>query len=119
MKILQTYHCQDQIADYVTALIVNQQRKNPKGTMKLLLSIIDRRSRFTLKRFPDLFFEAVFQYQFIPGRKIIAPGHPAEQDTLKIRAMAAEELTREQFDQRANEKRSNDLLNEAKKLINQ
>ena len=117
LKILETYHCQDNVLQYVTGVIMNQEKAS-EGTSKVLISIIDCRDRFTIKRFPVLYFDAVFQYRFIPARKIVLPGETPGQDTLKIVAVAAEELTKEQFEQKAEEKKGSEMLHEAKNIIN-
>lgn len=117
VQILQAYHCQDKVVSFVTGIV--RRQKTSKGDIKVLLRIIDCRDRFVLRRFPDLFFEAEFEYVFIPGRKVIEPGQQLpEPDTLKLGARSAEELTREQFEQRTDEKASEALLDEARKIIN-
>ena len=116
VKVLQYYGCQDRVVDYVTGII--RQQKASEGIIKVLLSIIDCRPRLIIPRLPVLFFEAVFEYRFIKANLISKPDQPPEQDTLKIGAKAAEELTEEEFNKRAEEKKSNDLLNQALKIIN-
>ena len=115
MKILQDYHCQNQVAEYATKMI--WQLKVKSGILRTLLVINDSRDKFFINRFPAIYFDAAFEFRFIPEKKIIGPWEVHKQDTLKIRLLGGEQLTKEELDKRIDEHNAIVLVNNAKNII--
>lgn len=92
--------------------------KIESGQLRELLEVNDCRNPFFLHRFPTLYFEAAFDVRWIRATKIIKVGETPGQDRLAIGIIAAEELTKEEFEKRAEVQISQSLLNQAKEIIN-
>lgn len=116
MKILQTYHCQDKIVQVLTQISLRLRIES--GQLRELLEIADNRDRRILGRFPTKYFDAAFDVRWIRTTKVFKLGEQPGQDRLAIGILAAEELSREEFTQRLDNRASENLLNEANKLIN-
>lgn len=71
-----------------------------------------------LTRFPTLYFETAFDFRWTRASKIIKPGQQPEQDRLSIGAIAAEQMTRDVFITKIQEKDMEEILDRAKKIIN-
>lgn len=116
MAILQKYNVQKQVNDRLTGMILHEKKES--GQLRSLVHVIDNRGLFIIGKLPDLFFDAAFGYRWTRARKIIFPGQPPEQDKLSIRAIAAEQLTEEEFLSRIEEQSIKKLIDEAKDIIN-
>lgn len=116
MVILQHYNCLKAVNDKLTGMILHEKKES--GQIRSLVHVIDNRGVFIIGRLPDLYFDAAFDFRWLRGRKIVLPGQLPEQDRLSIGAIAAEQLTEEEFSSKIEEQTIGKLIDEAKKIIN-
>jgi hypothetical protein len=94
------------------------KEKRESGQIRRLILVVDNRGAFTIGKLPELYFDAAFDYRWIRGRKIVPARQPPEQDRLSIGAIAAEQLTKEEFSVKFEAQVLDQVLDEAKKIIN-
>jgi hypothetical protein len=117
IDILQKYNCQKQINDQLTRMIISEKKES--GQLRLLLEVTDCRGRYTIGKLPILYFEAAFDFRWTRASKIIKPGQFApEQDKLSIGAIAAEQLTVEEFAAKMEAQALEQIVKDAEKIIN-
>jgi hypothetical protein len=91
--------------------------KKESGRLRELLEVTDCR-RYTLGHYKTRYFDAAFDFHWTRASKIIKPGHPPEQDSLSLGVIAAEELTEAEFKERLENKAVQQIINQAKDIIN-
>jgi hypothetical protein len=115
MRVFSEYKCQKQVHDQLVSMIERTNQEH--GRVRTLIITEDRRS-FVLNRLKTRYFDAAFDFSWIRAPKIIKPGSRPEMDTLNVGAIAAEELTEQEFSLRMDHKALKEVVAEAEKIIN-
>ena len=117
LDILQKYDCGEIVNRQLTGLIV--ESKQESGRLRQLMEITDCR-RYVIMRYPTIYLDAALDFRWTRAPKIIRPGEigPRE-DKLSMGFIAAELLTKEEFTQRMENQIMDQVLTEARKVINQ
>jgi hypothetical protein len=92
-----------------------------KGQLRTFIEVTDCRMLMglpVLGKFPTRYFEAAIDFRWTHAPKIISPGQPPQQDKLSIGIIAAEELDKDTFAAKIEEKAIENIINEANKIIN-